>query len=500
MQLGAYPESFTLAAAMPRKFIALLGPTNSGKTYEAMMALTGARTGVYLAPLRLLALENYERLAEHGLATSLVTGEERRLMPDATHVASTVEMANFRKPVEVAVIDEVQMLDDPSRGAAWTAAICGIPASTVYLLGSENALPAIESLVRRLNASLTVRVLRRKTPLVMEAQALGSLKSLQKGDALIAFSRKDVLRWSEKVTQAGFSVATIYGNLSPEVRRAQAERFRDGRADIVVATDAIGMGLNLPVSRVIFTAAHKFDGELDAPLSVALSLQIAGRAGRFGFGDVGKVAGFDKRTHEAIAALLPLRPEPLKTREFPVAPSLDQLANISRVTGETRLHALLGLFVGSMDDTEDFFVPVIQEEQLERAQWLDALPLGLDYRFLLSLVPVSMKEGFARQSWEHWARKMSAGKPSALPTFEAPARKTALQSVEDACRVFSGYAWLGYRLPHLFPAGEQAVAQARKLSMEVDRILQERHSAADGYAVTKTKLKKKRASKEHRPA
>ncbi|MEG2902833.1 MAG: RNA helicase, partial [Massilia sp.] len=134
INLAEYPRSFDVASRMGRKFIALLGPTNSGKTHRAMEALAKAPSGVYLAPLRLLALENYERLQAarpHGEAikVSLITGEERRLVEGATHVASTVEMLDSKTPIDVAVIDEIQMLADRDRGAAWTAAVCGAPAA-----------------------------------------------------------------------------------------------------------------------------------------------------------------------------------------------------------------------------------------------------------------------------------------------------------------------------------------------------------------------------------
>jgi ATP-dependent RNA helicase SUPV3L1/SUV3 len=128
VNLARYPESFRLAASMPRRIIAVLGPTNSGKTHVAMEALQRAGSGVYLAPLRLLALENYERLRDHGVRVSLITGEERRICPGATHVASTVEMLDARARVEIAVIDEVQMLGDLERGNLWRAGRHGLPA------------------------------------------------------------------------------------------------------------------------------------------------------------------------------------------------------------------------------------------------------------------------------------------------------------------------------------------------------------------------------------
>jgi ATP-dependent RNA helicase SUPV3L1/SUV3 len=166
INLAEYPASFEVARRIKRKFIAVLGPTNSGKTHQAMEALGKAPSGVYLAPLRLLALENYERLQEmqqHGkpLKVSLVTGEERRLVPGATHVASTVEMLDTQTPVDVAVIDEIQMLADRDRGAAWTAAVCGAPARWCIWSAPE-ARRAIEVLAARLECELEVHLLKRK--------------------------------------------------------------------------------------------------------------------------------------------------------------------------------------------------------------------------------------------------------------------------------------------------------------------------------------------------
>ena len=127
------------------------------------------------------------------------------------------------------MIDEIQMLADRDRGAAWTAAVCGAPASVVYLVGAPEARRAIEALAERLECPLEVHVLKRKAPLAMETGAVRKLRNLRRGDAVIAFSRREVLMWRDMITETGLSVATVYGNLSPEVRRAQAERFREGR-------------------------------------------------------------------------------------------------------------------------------------------------------------------------------------------------------------------------------------------------------------------------------
>lgn len=471
--LARYPESFERAAAMRRRFVAILGPTNSGKTHRAMEALLRARSGVYLAPLRLLALENYERLLEQGVAASLVTGEERRIAEGATHVASTIEMLDTGREVEVAVIDEIQMLEDAERGSAWTAAVCGVPAQQVFLLGALSARPAVEALAQRLGCLLEVVLLERKAPLEMAPRPVASIGQLRRGDAVIAFSRREVLDWSARIAQAGLAVATLYGNLSPEVRRSQAQRFRDGEADVVVATDAIGMGLNLPVRRVVFTTARKFDGVGEDLLPAWLVHQIAGRAGRFGLHEAGEVAGFDERTHHAIARLMKTRAEALPRRGFYVTPSLAQLEKISRATGEVALAGLLQRFSRNIDLSDDFFLPGKLEEQILRAQWLDGLPLSLAERFTLSLVPFSTRVAMLDEAWRNWARNLARKRRNLLVdelvAFERA--KYPLQAAEDACKKYSAYAWLGYRMPDFFPDAEAAVAIARETSARIDRLL-----------------------------
>ena len=131
-----YFNQFKLARSLKRHHHFYLGPTNSGKTYQALIALERAKSGVYLAPLRLLAMEIRDRLVAAGVPCNLITGEERELMLGAQHTASTIEMMNPSKIVDVAIIDEIQMLQDPDRGSAWTAALIGVPAKAVFICGS----------------------------------------------------------------------------------------------------------------------------------------------------------------------------------------------------------------------------------------------------------------------------------------------------------------------------------------------------------------------------
>ncbi|MFC5510738.1 helicase-related protein [Massilia jejuensis] len=482
INLAEYPESFEVASRMQRRFIALLGPTNSGKTHRAMDALAKAASGAYLAPLRLLALENYERLQAarpHGapLKVSLITGEERRIAAGGTHVASTVEMLDSKTPIEVAVIDEIQMLADRDRGAAWTAAVCGAPASVVYLVGAPEARRAIEALAERLEVPLEVHVLKRMAPLAMEAAPVRKLSNLRRGDAVIAFSRREVLMWRDMITDKGLSVATVYGNLSPEVRRAQAGRFREGQADIVVGTDALAMGLNMPIARIVMTTAVKYNGVEEEEISAALAKQIAGRAGRFGVHEEGFVAGYDDDTHEVMRALMKEKIPPVPASGFAVAPSLEQLHRISSVTGETSLVKLLRRFVHNIDVPDGFFYPRITEDQNERAEWLDTLDLSVADKFMLSLVPISSRVPMLQSAWEHWALSLAKKKVARLTPHPEGLFWKNLQEVEDTCRLYSAYAWLGYRAPEFFPSIEEAQQLAREASERVDALLQQQNAA-----------------------
>ncbi|OHX14783.1 RNA helicase [Chromobacterium sphagni] len=476
VNLSLYPESFATAYAMQRHFIAVLGPTNSGKTHAAMEHLQKAKSGVYLAPLRLLALENYTRLQQAGIAVSLITGEQRKLHPDATHVASTVEMLNPERQVEVAVIDEIQLLDDPDRGAAWTAAVCGVPAQTIYLVGAPEAREAIESLVARVGGTLEVRTLERKTALQMDKAPLLSLKNLRPGDVLIAFSRREVLNWRDKVIEQGLSVSAIYGNLSPEVRQSQAERFVAGETQVVVATDAIGMGLNTPARRIIFTTASKWDGYAEGVIQAALAKQIAGRAGRFGKHETGFVAGFDGVTHKTISALLRQKPEPLPESGFFVAPGLKYLEAIAEATGEGKLKSLLSLFARHINVHDEFFLPANLSEQMAKAEWLDALPLSLADRFTFSLCPVSTKIAMLETALHDWAEQRARKRTAPLLRMVGSGGRNELQYLEDSCKLYAAYAWLAYRMPDTFPDGEMAQLLMQSTSERIDALLQVQNS------------------------
>lgn len=292
----AKPEmEFTESLAMDRHFILHIGPTNSGKTYRALERLKEAESGVYLGPLRLLALEVYERMKEYGTPCTMLTGQECIEEPDSRVTASTVEMLDFDKLYDVAVIDEAQMVADELRGHSWTRAILGVRAKEVHICMSPAAENVVTHLIALCKDRFEINRYERKTSLELEDRPFDFPDDVREGDALIVFSKKAVLNVAGRLESQGIESSVIYGSLPPEIRRRQMELFNRGETKVVVSTDAIGMGLNLPVRRIVFMEMEKFDGKNTRALEVSEIRQIAGRAGRYGLYETGYVTAMDKQ-------------------------------------------------------------------------------------------------------------------------------------------------------------------------------------------------------------
>lgn len=289
------PEmEFPEALAMKRHFIIHAGPTNSGKTYQSLERLKKAKNGVYLGPLRLLALEVYERMMESGVPCTMLTGQECIEEEDSRVTASTVEMLDLDKEYDVAVIDEAQMLSDDLRGHSWTRAILGVRCPEIHVCMSPDAIPAVTHLIELCSDDYELRRYERKTPLELEEKPFTFPDDVREGDALIVFSKKAVLSVAGWLQEQNIESSVIYGSLPPEIRRRQMHMFNTGETKVVVSTDAIGMGLNLPVRRIVFMAVEKYDGRSQRRLTTSEILQIAGRAGRFGLYETGYVTALDE--------------------------------------------------------------------------------------------------------------------------------------------------------------------------------------------------------------
>lgn len=286
----------TEARKINRRIIYHMGPTNSGKTYHAIEALCKAKKGCYLAPLRLLAGELYDTMNNKGVFTTLLTGEEVIETPGATHFSSTIEMARLNEKFDCAVIDEIQMLSDPQRGWAWTRALVGLIATEVHLCGDRSVLELVKKILKLTGDTLEVREYTRMTELQVMDRPI-TLAELERGDALIVFSRRNALKFKADLENLDFKVSIVYGRLSPEVRREQARKFDNGETDIIVSTDAIAMGMNLPVQRIVFSALSKFIDNKEFPLTTSEIKQIAGRAGRFNRFPIGYVTTLNRVDH-----------------------------------------------------------------------------------------------------------------------------------------------------------------------------------------------------------
>ena len=280
---------------------ALLGPTNTGKTHLAVERMLAHRTGMMGFPLRLLAREVYDRVVrEKGeAAVALVTGEERRIPEQPRYFVCTVESMPLDRPVEFVAVDEVQLAGDCERGHIFTDRLLRArgTAETMFL-GADTMRPLIRSLVPE--ARFTSRP--RLSTLAHEGHC--KLARLKPRNTLIAFSTESVYALAERIRGLRGGCAVVLGALSPRTRNAQVGLYQAGEVDSLVATDAIGMGLNLDLDHVAFSAYQKFDGRTTRMLTSAEIAQIAGRAGRYltdgSFGTTGGAEPFESSLVQAV--------------------------------------------------------------------------------------------------------------------------------------------------------------------------------------------------------
>ena len=244
-------------------------------------------------------------------------------------------MADLGQRYDVAVIDECQMIGDRDRGGAWTAAILGLQAEEMHLCASPDAEGLLTRIILDCGDEISVVRHERMTPLEVEKQGFQFPGSVRAGDALIVFSKARVHAVAAELRSRGYRTSLIYGALPPDVRRNQAERFRTGETEVVVSTDAIAMGMNLPIERVVFLESEKFDGDITRTLTDAEIKQIAGRAGRYGQYDIGYVNAFGFKSLQALARpLLPLGqavirfPESLLGIPLPLTQIINQWLNM----------------------------------------------------------------------------------------------------------------------------------------------------------------------------
>lgn len=470
-----FKNLFPMARGMRRKLTLHIGPTNSGKTYTAMKKLEQADTGYYLAPLRLLALEGYENLKADGVASSLITGEEQLINEDATHISSTIEMLNFDVDVDVCVIDEVQMIDDRDRGWAWANAIIGAPAKEIIMTGSSNSKNAIVALAEYLGEELEIIEFERKNPLTL-LEFPTNPKDVEEGTAIIAFSRKDVLRLKQEFSHY-FSVSVVYGNLSPEVRREEARRFREKETQILIATDAIAMGMNLPIKTILFSKAEKFDGITQRNLFPSEILQISGRAGRYGMNEEGFVGALNMDTLHIIKKNFFKEPKEI-TIPFKVMANLEHIKLVSSILEENSLSEILKFFVENMEFNGPFRASNL-DDMMEAALIVDTYDLDIAMKYHLACAPLTLKSPYIIASFESYILALEKKLPVIYtpPVLNGTYAGTTdeLLRAEDMVKEISLYLWLSYRFKDYF-LDEQKARQTRWiLNKYIEESLQQSH-------------------------
>jgi ATP-dependent RNA helicase SUPV3L1/SUV3 len=285
----------------PPRLVAVLGPTNTGKTHLAVERMLGHASGMIGLPLRLLAREIYDRIVKlrGARAVALITGEEKIVPPRPQYWVCTVEAMPLSREVEFLAVDEIQLCADPERGHVFTHRLLHARGTAeTMLLGAGTMAP----LVRRLLPHAEIVTRERFSNLTYAGPK--KLTRLPRRSAVVAFSADQVYAIAELIRRQRGGAAVVMGSLSPRTRNAQVALYQSGEVDFLVATDAIGMGLNMDVDHVAFAGLRKFDGKRSRHLYPQEVGQIAGRAGRFQrdgtFGVTGEAEEMDEDLVQAV--------------------------------------------------------------------------------------------------------------------------------------------------------------------------------------------------------
>ncbi|NXA36667.1 SUV3 helicase, partial [Eudromia elegans] len=476
-----YPE----ARAIQRKIIFHSGPTNSGKTYHAIQRFLSAKSGIYCGPLKLLAHEIFQKSNDANVPCDLVTGEERVYANEdarqAAHIACTIEMCSTNTPYEVAVIDEIQMIRDPARGWAWTRALLGLCAEEIHVCGEAAAIELVTELMYTTGEEVEVRNYERLTPLTVLDYALESLDNLQPGDCIVCFSKNDIYSVSRQVEARGLECAVIYGSLPPGTKLEQAKKFNDPAdpCKILVATDAIGMGLNLCIKRIIFNSImkpninEKGEKEIDL-ITTSQALQISGRAGRFGSSfKQGEVTTMHRDDLPQLKEILSETVRPVKAAGL--HPTAEQIEMFAYHLPDATLSNLIDIFVSLSQVDGLYFVCNIDDFKF-LADMIQHIPLNLRSRYVFCTAPLNRKEPFVCTTLLKFARQFSRNEPL---TFDWLCRHTKwplappknikeLMHLEAVHDVFDLYLWLSYRFMDMFPDA----TLVRDIQKKLDDIIQ----------------------------
>ncbi|RNA39537.1 ATP-dependent RNA helicase mitochondrial, partial [Brachionus plicatilis] len=482
------------ARDVKRQIIYHAGPTNSGKTYSALKRFQESSSGIYCGPLKLLANEVFIKTNNAGHKCDLVTGEERKFGDESgnpsEHMACTVEMVNLEKNYEVAVIDEIQMIKDQQRGWAWTRALLGIKAQEIHVCGDLSATDLISDLSFLTGDDFELKTYERLTSLTVMDKSFESYDNVQPGDCFVCFNKNDIYNVLNNLEVRGHEVAVIYGSMPPGVKLAQAARFNDpdDRCKILVATDAIGMGLNLNIRRIIFYSLrkvqqkenkHDADGK-DASeienITTSQALQIAGRAGRFNtaFKD-GFVTTFSAQDLPVLKEILN---QPLeKTSRAGLHPTAEQIELFAYHLPNHSLSDLIKIFMSICRiDSGQYFLCNFGEIAF-LAEMIDHIPINLRSKYTFATSPINRKQTFVCSCFVKFVRFYSNNevvtdeilKKMIEWPFKIPQNINEVAHLETVYDVLDLYLWLAYRFPDIFTY----IDQVKQMRVELEQIIYE---------------------------
>ncbi|KAJ6806100.1 ATP-dependent RNA helicase SUV3L, mitochondrial [Iris pallida] len=462
---------FPFARAMKRKVVYHCGPTNSGKTYNALQRFMAAKSGVYCSPLRLLAMEVFDRVNSLGTYCSLRTGQEKKALPFSNHVACTIEMVSTEELYEVAVVDEIQMMADPTRGYAWTRALLGLKADEIHLCGDPSVFNVVKKICKETGDELEVHSYERFKPLVVEAKTLlGDLKNVRSGDCVVAFSRREIFEVKLAIERfTGHKCCVIYGALPPETRRQQARLFndQDNEYDVLVASDAVGMGLNLNIRRVVFYSLEKYNGDKMVPVEGSQVKQIAGRAGRRGsvYPD-GLVTTFKLDDLDYLIECLQQPFEEVK--KVGLFPFFEQVELFASQFPSVTFCDLLDKFRDSCRLDGSYFL--CRHDSVRKvANMLEKVQgLSLEDRFNFCFAPVNIRDPKAMfhllKFASHYSQNQPVGLAVGMPKGSAR-NDSELLDLETKHQVLSMYLWLSYHFKeNTFPYVQKAETMATSIA------------------------------------
>ena len=529
---------YPLARTMKREIILHVGTTNSGKTHAAMERLKKSSSGVYCSPLRLLAWEISETLNKYGTKCDLVTGQEFKRVEDAAHVACTVEMVDVNKVVDCAVIDEIHLIGDDFRGYAFTRALLGTPALEVHLCGDTSCVELIDKICKDTGDKLRIRNYERLSPLNVANEVFSRKRleqNVEKGDCFVAFSRKAVYALKSEIERrVPLRACVIYGGLPPEARSRQAELFNKPNSgyDLLIASDAIGMGLNLNIRRIIFNELTKFDGVEVRQLTSPEVKQIAGRAGRYkmsyydkGGGvvttmDDGLLSGGRKDANDAkdvikseVSGLQFIQNQldaPVKNlKTAGLAPTFEQILEYcAKVDGANLEDALRALSADAK--VPKYYKMRKSDEVIRLAKFLANLGMEIEDHYTFSISPTSVDCPHSMKTLMNFAsaflneghvsvklipksiNKRERKSRADVQTRMNQRRVSILANLEEQHRAYDLYLWFARRLSAQFPEYNLAEALRIMCAHSIDAELQKLTTTGTGETRGRKKSSKKK--------